>query len=106
MNKSIFSFLGIFTIVILSVSCVSGRKYSSLQDTSTQFMNERDAFKTDNIGLEMENRELVAKLATLETEIGTVTQDITLPGVNATGQLKIIARSHPNTTSYKMPRKI
>jgi chemotaxis protein MotB len=40
-------------------------------------MNERDAFKTDNIGLEMENRELVAKLATLEKEMGTVKQDIT-----------------------------
>jgi hypothetical protein len=42
------------------------KKYSSLQDTSKQFMNERDAFKTDNIGLEMQNKELKAKLASLE----------------------------------------
>jgi len=39
-------------------------------------MSERDAFKTDNIGLEMKNRELEAKLATLEKEIGTVKKDI------------------------------
>src|SRR5450759_947687 len=77
MNKSIFFILGSIVLVISSVSCVSGKKFSSLQDTSKQFMNERDAFKTDNIGLEMKNRELEAKLATLEKEIGTVKQDIT-----------------------------
>ena len=76
MKKSIFSILGIFLIVISSISCVSGRKFSSLQDTSKHFMDERDAFKTDNIGLEMQNRELEAKLATLENEMGTVKQDI------------------------------
>ena len=72
MTKSIFAILGSIAIVISSVSCVSGKKYASLQDTSKQFMNERDAFKTDNIGLEMKNRELEAKLASLEKEIGTV----------------------------------
>ncbi len=39
-------------------------------------MNERDAFKTDNIGLEMKNRELEAKLSTLEKEIVAVQDDI------------------------------
>ena len=39
-------------------------------------MNERDAFKTDNIGLEMKNRELEALLASLEAEIVTVQDDI------------------------------
>ena len=33
-------------------------------------MNERDAFKTDNIGLEMTNRELEAKIASIGKEIG------------------------------------
>ena len=33
-------------------------------------MNERDAFKTENIGLEMQNKELKAKLASLEKEAG------------------------------------
>ena len=76
MNKSIFFIPGFIILVVSSISCVSGKKFSSLQDTSKQFMNERDAFKTDNIGLEMENRELVAKLASLEKEVGTVKQDI------------------------------
>ena len=39
-------------------------------------MSERDAFKTDNIGLEMQNKELTAKLASLQTEIETVKQNI------------------------------
>jgi chemotaxis protein MotB len=78
MNKRIFFISGIILIVISSVSCVSGRKFSSLQDTSKQFMNERDAFKTDNIGLEMENRELGVKLANLEKEMGAVKQEISI----------------------------
>lgn len=59
------------------VSCVPGKKYSDLQDTSRQFMNERDAFKSDNIGLEMQNKELQAKLAALEKQTATAQQDIT-----------------------------
>lgn len=39
-------------------------------------MNERDAFKTDNIGLEMKNRELEAKMASREKEIGDVKVEI------------------------------
>lgn len=77
MNRSVFYILGFFALVIFSASCVSGKKYGSLQDTSKQFMNERDAFKTDNIGLEMQNKELKAKLASLEKEMGTVQSDIT-----------------------------
>jgi chemotaxis protein MotB len=76
MNKSILYILGFFALVVFSVSCVSGKKYSSLQDTSKQFMNERDAFKTDNIGLEMQNKELEAKLASLQKQVGSSEKDI------------------------------
>ncbi len=48
-----------------------------MQDTGKQFMNERDALKTDNIGLEMKNRELEAKMAALEKEMASVKQEIT-----------------------------
>jgi len=75
MTKSIFAILCSIAIVISAVSCVSGKKYAGLQETSKQFMNERDAFKTDNIGLEMKNRELEVKLSELEKEIGRITQD-------------------------------
>jgi chemotaxis protein MotB len=77
MNRSILYVSGFLALIVLSVSCVSGRKFSSLQDTSKQFMNERDAFKTDNIGLEMENKELKAKLASLEKQVGSAEHDIT-----------------------------
>jgi len=76
MKRSVFQILGYFLLLLFSVSCVPGKKYSSLQDTSRQFMNERDAFKSDNIGLEMQNKELKAKLAALEKQIGSSEQDI------------------------------
>ena len=77
MKRSNFYIPGFIVLVVFSISCVSGKKFSSLQDTSKQFMNERDAFKTDNIGLEMRNKELTAKLASLEKQLSTVNQDIT-----------------------------
>jgi chemotaxis protein MotB len=76
MKKSILYILGVVMIVISAISCVSGKKFSRLQDTSRQFMSERDGFKTDNIGLEMQNKELEAKLALLEKEIGSVRQTV------------------------------
>jgi len=77
MKKNIIYILSAAFIVISAVSCVSGKKHSALQDTSKQYMNERDAFKTDNIGLEMQNKELEAKIANLEKEVAAVTQEVT-----------------------------
>src|SRR5664280_2125224 len=77
MKRSIFYILGFCALVFFSISCVSGKKYSSLQDTSKQFMNERDAFKTDNIGLQMQNKELELKLANLDKKMAKVKLDIT-----------------------------
>jgi len=77
MKRSIFYILGFIALVIFSISCVSAKKFSSLQDTSKHFMNERDAFKTDNIGLEMQNKELKARLAKLQKEADTVQKEIT-----------------------------
>ena len=77
MKRSIIYITGLSVLIVFSISCVSGKKFSSLQDTSKQFMNERDAFKTDNIGLEMQNKEIKSKLASLEKEAGSVQQEIT-----------------------------
>lgn len=76
MKRSIFYIPGLFALVFFAISCVSGKKYSGLQDTSKQFMNERDAFKTDNIGLEMQNKELKAKLASIEKGMDTIKLEI------------------------------
>jgi chemotaxis protein MotB len=77
MKKTPIFILAIITMIITSVSCVSGKKFNAMQDTGKQFMNERDALKTDNIGLEMKNRELEAKMAALEKEMASVKQEIT-----------------------------
>jgi chemotaxis protein MotB len=73
--KRFLSLAPIIILTIISVSCVSGRKYKSLRDTSSQFMNERDEFKTDNIGLEMANRELETKIANLEKQISSLSSE-------------------------------
>ena len=78
MNKIVVNIFGLVFLVMFSMSCVSGKKYSSLQDTSKQFMNERDAFKTDNIGLEMQNKEYEEKLATIEKEMAAVKKEISV----------------------------
>lgn len=39
-------------------------------------MDERDQYKSDNIGLEMANREMEAKLAVLEKQLGTLKEDV------------------------------
>jgi chemotaxis protein MotB len=77
MKKSVVLILTAVVVTISFVSCVPGKKYKGLQDTSRQFMNERDEFKTDNIALEMKNKELEAKMDLLGKEMGIVKQDIT-----------------------------
>ncbi len=76
MKRSASIISGAFLILMLAISCVSGRKFGKLQDTSKQFMNERDALKESNLGLEMQNKELVAKIAALEKEMIILKQDI------------------------------
>ena len=76
MNRySVFTLVAI-TLAISLLSCVPGKKYRTLQNTSRQNMMERDDFKKENIGLSMLNRELEAKLATLEKETETITQEL------------------------------
>ena len=75
MNKIVIYSLAAL-VALSAVSCVSGKKFKTLQDTSKQFMNERDDFKTQNIGLEMSNKELTAKLASLQKKAETVSDEI------------------------------
>lgn len=75
MNKTVIYSLGVI-MLISTVSCVSGKKFKTLQDTSKQFMNERDDFKTQNIGLEMANKELESKLEGLQKQADTINSGI------------------------------
>ena len=56
-------------LIVIATSCVSGKKYGSLSETSRQFMNERDVLKAANIGLEMKNAELEARQVSIGNEI-------------------------------------
>jgi chemotaxis protein MotB len=76
MRKTIGYILGFLLIVIAAISCVSGKRYADLQSTSRDFMAERDTFKTRNIGLEMQNKELEAKLSILEKESGNAKKEV------------------------------
>lgn len=76
MKKTLTS-LPILTLLILfSVACVPGGRYGKLQDTSRNFMNERDDFKGKNITLEMQNRELQARIEAIGKETESIKQDI------------------------------
>jgi len=69
MKKNVIFLSSVILIIISVSSCVSGRKYKGLQDTSLQYMNERDDLKARNISLEMSNRELEARAKGLDKEI-------------------------------------
>jgi len=60
-------------------------------------MMERDDFKKENIGLSMLNRELEAKIATLEKETGTIKQELANAQVErdkAKGELNVISERY------------
>jgi len=76
MKRILFLLVPVILTGMFTVSCVSGKKFSALQDTSKQYMNERDDFKSANIGLEMTNRELESKIALLEKDFAGVSEEI------------------------------
>ena len=76
MNKTILFIITAIALGITFVSCVPGRKFKSLQDTSKQYLNERDALKSENIELSMTLKELESKVAAIEKESETMKQDL------------------------------
>jgi len=69
MNRTILLLVITISMAVTSFSCVSGKKYKTLESTSQQFMNERDDLKTDNIRLNMSNTELEAELSRIKNQI-------------------------------------
>jgi chemotaxis protein MotB len=70
-----FKFL-LLSLVILATSCVPAGRYGNLRDASQQNVNERDAYKSDNIQLSMANRELEARIAAMEKEYSGIKDSI------------------------------
>ncbi|MFO7574557.1 MAG: hypothetical protein R6W67_05320, partial [Bacteroidales bacterium] len=54
--------------VLTAYACVPAGRYGNLRDASQQNVNERDAYKSDNIQLSIANRELEARNAAMESE--------------------------------------
>jgi chemotaxis protein MotB len=76
MTKRLPYLISLILVIAGAVSCVPGKKFKTLEDTSKQYLNERDALKTENIGLTMDNKELEAKVAALEKESSAIKDEI------------------------------
>ncbi len=76
MKRTFFNLVTAGLILAFSVSCVSGKKFKSLQETSKQYLNERDALKTENVDLSMKNKEMEARIASMEKEATAIKQDL------------------------------
>lgn len=76
MNKSSYLLIGSAALLLSAVSCVPGKKFKTLEDTSKQYLNERDALKTENISLNMTSKEMEAKTASLEKETAAMKLDL------------------------------
>lgn len=78
------SFIPLLLISLIMASCVTGKKYNTL-DTKSQFLlAERDSLKAENLWLSMSNRELEAKSKKLaedakqvNSRIDKLTSDLT-----------------------------
>jgi len=68
MNKSLFFSLTAIIIVFSAVSCVSAKKFKTLQSANLANLIERDTLKAKNIDLSMTIKELEAKRTLLENE--------------------------------------
>jgi chemotaxis protein MotB len=76
MTKHLLLFISVILVMAGAVSCVPGKKFKTLEDTSKQYLNERDALKTENIDLSMTNKELEAKVASLEKESNSIKDEL------------------------------
>lgn len=63
----------IVSMLVLAGACVPGGKYKNLHERSVDYMNERDDFKIENMELAMSNREMEAKIESLQDELGGMT---------------------------------
>jgi chemotaxis protein MotB len=97
MNKSLAVTLITGLSAIFIISCVPGKKFRELQNTSRQNMMDRDDFKTENLTLSMQNREIESKISTLEKEMSKSRQDLTLAEIErnkAKDELNLISERY------------
>ncbi len=70
------SIIPILLLALLAGSCVTGRKYNTLNDRAGFLLGERDSLKAENIWLTMSNRELTTASKQLTDETNRLTADL------------------------------
>lgn len=75
MNRKVLLAAISVLVTVLSFSCVSGKKFKTLETTSKQFMTERDDFKAENIQLGMDNAELEAEISRIKTQLAGIEEN-------------------------------
>jgi chemotaxis protein MotB len=99
MNKSLAVTLVTILPVIFTVSCVPGKKFREVQNTSRQNMIDRDDFKAENLTLSMQNKEIESKISALEKEMSKSRQDLSLAEIDrnkAKDELNLISERYNN----------
>jgi chemotaxis protein MotB len=94
MNKSLAVTLIAVLSAIFVISCVPGKKFRELQNTSRQNMIDRDDYKAENLTLSMQNREIGLKISALEKEMSKSRQDLALAEIErnkANDELNLIS---------------
>lgn len=76
MKKTSIFILLIVAILFSFSSCVPGKKFKTLQESSKQTLNERDELKKENIDLSLNKTELEARAAQLGKEAASLKQDL------------------------------
>jgi chemotaxis protein MotB len=70
------SFIPLLLLILLTASCVTGKKYNTLDNKSQALLEERDSLKAENLWLTMSNRELEAKTKKLAEDASMVNSKI------------------------------
>ena len=63
-------------IALISASCVTGKRYNTLNDRSLDLLTERDSLKAENIWLSMSNRELTTQSMQLIKDTDRLTKEL------------------------------
>ncbi|HBZ22335.1 MAG TPA: hypothetical protein DEO60_14475, partial [Bacteroidales bacterium] len=99
MNKYLAVTLVTLLPAVFLTSCVPGKKFREVQNTSRQNMIDRDDFKAENLTLSMQNREIESKISALEKEMSKSRQDLTLAEIErnkAKDELNLISERYNN----------
>ena len=66
----------IVLIALISASCVTGKRYNTLNDRSLDLLTELDSLKAENIWLSMSNRELTTQSMQLTKDTDRLTREL------------------------------